>query len=578
MGAKTILVLLALIGGLLLVLRFTDRTVPVAVSQETSLLDGRSLQEALRIRWEFHARQPIELTRGADGMLALAEPIRDRVSQGYLRQICDAWDSAKLQRTPLADDAVGRQKAGLAPALLKFTVWWGEGEPLEIEIGDPTPLGNGRFVRRSGALWEGGEGLVTSLEVGLEDLRDRSVFRTEPANCRSLTVTQALAGEARETVTLARQGVDWRLTAPFEGRADGDAAVAYVTAVLALRVGDFVHGMVRLPEREPEIVVTAVGGFGEESVRLWLQDGSIFGLLPGRDIVFVSDNRQYNQVFINAAERLRARLLLPMRSVAQELGEAAIDFGGAGDRTRLLRDGIAEDWRLVEPVAHATHPTPINELMQALNNLHARRFADGMTAETAACGLGPGRLMITVRALEKRELTTLWIGNEVQVGDERLAYACRADEPGQVVMVPGPAVDVLRRAWPSYCALQVIDVRAPVERLELQGRSGPIRAFVLGKLGWTKEGSDQPLEELAGLVEDQLRDLRAQRAVDLRDKSFGDPDWVLSLRRANGDSFAAIRLWDRGAQAPLVAQPSGEAAVGYELSGFLAKNLRELWQ
>jgi hypothetical protein len=579
MGGKTILVLLLVVGGLFLVLRFTDRTVPVEVAQEASLLDGKSLGDAVRIRWEFDNRQPIELDRGPDGELMLAEPIRDRVAQGYLRQIVTAWDSARLRRTPLLDRDEDRAKAGLAPPVLKFTVWWADQpEPLRIEIGAESPLGNGRFVRRSGAIWEGGEGVLTSLQVGLEDLRDRAVFRAEAAVTKALRVTQRLETGKRETLRVERAGADWRVRDPIDARADGDAALAFVTAVLALRVDDFVLGMVRLPEREPELEVEVDSARGREAVRLWLDAGNVFGQLPDRDVVFVSDNRQYTQVFVNAVERLRARLLLPMRSVAQELGEVVLDRGGVGSRTRLERSSVAGDWRLAEPVGFATHPTPVNELLQALNNLHARQFVDDRPASDPALGLGADKLLLIVKKLDQQQVATIWLGNEVQVGEERLVYACRADEPTGVVLVPAMAVDVLRRAWTSYCALQVADVRTTVERLELQSRTGQRTAFVLGKAGWTKEGSDAVLDELGGLVDDQLRDLRGERAVDLGASDFGTPDWTLSLQRANGDTFVALEFWDRSKDAPLVVKPRNDVAIGFELSGFLAKNLRELWR
>lgn len=580
MGGKAILVLAGAVCALAAVLYFTDRNPPAKASNEVAALDGRRLGDCARIRWQFEGRPGIEVVRRDDGMFWLAEPIVDLASPGYLQQIVGAWDSAQLRRTPLLDDDEGRRKAGLLPPALTFTVDWPDGHVLTLDIGEPSPLGNGRFVRRDGVIWEGSEGLLTSLEVGLEDLRDRSVFRNGPQTCRELLVTQQSPSGKSETLQLVRKGgTDWRLAGTLSGRADADAALSYVTAVLSLRVGDFVHGLHRPPEGPPEIVIEARGGMGDERLELWLDQGSIWGTLPGRGIGFSSDNRTYSQVFVNAAERLRARILVPMRVVAEELGEVVIDAGGGqGDRVRLQRDGNAADWRLHEPIEFATHPTPVNELVQAINNLHAIEFVDGKDANEPSFGLGQGRLSMTVRALQQRETTTLWFGNTVRRGEDDFVYACRADEPGTVVLVPATPVELLRRAFTEYCNREVVRGLPVVERLELQSQAGQLLVYLHNGKEWVKEGDPQPRGEVGSFVNDVLRDLRGERAIDLRDGAFGDPDWLLLLRRNNGDTFAELRLWDRSKQGGMVVQPKGQSAIGFDLSEFIAKSLRELMQ
>ncbi len=579
MGGKATLVLLILVGALVAVLYFTDSKPPARESNETSALDGRSLTDALAVRWQFEARPAVELTRGGDGLFKISEPIVDLASPGYLRQILAAWDSAQLRRTPLLDDEEGRRKTGLLPPALTFRATWADGVTVDLEIGAPSPLGNGRFVRRDGVIWEGGEGLLTSLEVGLDDLRDRSVFRNEPQTCGELVVTQRLPSGKNETLQLVRQGLQWRLEQPVAGRADSDVALSFVEAVLSLRVGDFIHGMIRLPKRDPDLVIVTRGGLGDEQVQLWLEQGQLFGMLPNRDgIAFTSDNRQYTQIFVNAVERIRARILVPLRNVAEDLAEVVVDAnGGQGDRLRLLRSSSADEWRLAEPVEFATHPTPVNELVQAINNLHAREFVAGKGSDDPAFGLGQGRLAVDVRGF-KGERATLWIGNEVNRGEDSFVYACRADEPGTVVLVPAPPVEQLRRSFTAYCNRDVVRISTQIERLELQSRAGQVLVFKHDGKNWVKEGDPEPRNELGGFVNDVLRDLRAERAVDLRDGRFGDPDWLLSLQRGSGDVFAELRLWDRSKAAPLVAQPKGQTAVGFELSDFVAKSLRELWQ
>jgi hypothetical protein len=580
MGARTTLILVLLAALLAALLLSTDEKPPARESAEITALDGRSLSDSTRIRWQLEGRQAIELVRQPDGGFRITEPIEDLVAQAYLKQIFTTWDSAQVRATPLVDDEAGRQRAGLTPPALTFTVEFSDGVKLPIEVGGHGPLGTSRFLRRDGRIWEGSEALYETMRVGTDDLRERSVFRNEEATCSELRVDQLLSTGKRETLHLVRDAGAWRLKAPRSARADPEAASQFLTSVLSLRVDDFPPGMVRYPDREPEIVVMARGTYGDELVRLWQEQGAVFGALPARGVAFSSGNRQYCQVFENAANLLRARILLPMRVVAEELAEVVCDPGqGRGDRLRLQRSSDAADYMLVEPVEYATQATPCQELVQALNNLHAMEFVEGARADDPALGLGTGRLQVSARGFQARRTTTLWFGAAVEKGGQRFVHCCREDEPDNVVLVPEAPVEFLRRPWTAYCNTDVLRVVTPVERVELRRRTGGADRVLRRVDGrWVLDGTDERKDESGGFVNDVLRDLRGERAVDLRGDAFGEPDWTVGLQRANGDSFAVLQVWDRSADAPLVVRQDGGKAVGFEVPGWIAKSLRDLWR
>jgi hypothetical protein len=160
------------------------------------------------------------------------------------------------------------------------------------------------------------------------------------AQASELKVDQVLASGKRELLHLLRDDKGWLLKSPVEGRADPVAAQRFVTSVLGLRISDFGIGMPRLPERDPELVVNVRGAYGEESVRLWQELGHLYGVLPARDVVIACESQVYQQIFTNAADNLRARILLPMgESTFEELLELVVDPGqGRGERVRLTRE------------------------------------------------------------------------------------------------------------------------------------------------------------------------------------------------------------------------------------------------
>lgn len=584
MGLRTTLLLLLLVGGLVTLLLYTDQAVPQKTTAEISALDGRQLGDCKRMRWQFPNNAPIEVSKDAAGRFRITEPIEDLAAVAYLRQIVNAWNSAQLVATDFLDDPKGRLETGLLTPELVMSIEWPDGKKLQLDVGTPGPVGSDRFVRRDGRIYRGGEGLYESMRVGLDDLRERGVFSTQEPQCTELQVEQIQVTGKRETLHLQRQGStgEWRLLAPLQSRADQQKSIQFVTAVLSLRADHFPPGVVRYPDRPPEITVVVRGALGEESTKLWEAEGSVFGEMPGRGVAFTTENRSYATIFENAAQDLRATILLPFADTANELAEVLLDPGqGRGDRTRLLRSSVAEDWRLLEPVEFKVGATPMNELVQAVNNLRVVEYVPGMAASDAATGLGVGRLQLSVRAIDKKDVVTLWLGADVQKNDVPLTYACRADEPGSVVLVPGPAVAQLRRAWPTYCSLDVLRLGVPIERLELR-RGQATRAFRLQGVHWEVEGTPGNRDEVGGFANDTLRDLRGKAAVDLRGTAYGEPDWILDLCRENGDVLMALRIWDRSKEAPLVVQPCAPqqqpGPVGFEVAPQVAKALREFWQ
>jgi len=592
MGMKAILMLLLLAGGLGAILYFTERETPTEKVAETAVLDGRSLGDATRIRWNFHEREPVEIGRAADGRFQIKEPLVDIASMGYMTQIVTAWDSAQMRAVPFEDDEAGREKAGLAPPKMKLIVEWADDHRIEIEVGDQGPLGDSRFLRRDGKIWEGGQALIESMRVGLDDLRQKQVFRNRFMHTSQLRVEQANPLGGTETIELKRgNGGEWKLLSPIAGRASPQMAQEWVTAITALRVDYFQPGVVRPPDRDPEIKIFVQGSYGEERVDLWFEQGQVWGLLPERGHLFISDNRQYGQIFVNDANRLRARILVPMgESAFENLVEMIIDPGqGRGDRIRLRRENQNTPWQMLEPVEYLARATPVNEAAHALQRLVARKFVTDEDVKRPRTddpkyGMVGARWSLTTRQVNKRDMHTLWFGADADVGgDEPLIYCARSDEPDNVALVPKAALETLQRAWTEYCDKSIMKQAAVVERLDLVHRDGRTRTFQVQQDGsWKLLGSEGDRSEVGDFVEDTLRDFVGRKVVDMRTGFDAEPDWTLMLMRGNGDELGRSRIWDRGADKRLVARGrtrpgQQEQPVGVELGKRDTEELRKLW-
>ena len=602
MNGKILVLLLALVAGLVAVLYFTDEKPPVSKVAQANVLDGRTLMDCKWLRWSLKNRPPVEVTRRPDGLFDITEPLVDLASSARMKQLIDAWDPARMQAANVGDDAQSLQAAGLEVPEAKLTAQWPDGTTIEVDVGGPGPLGDRetRYVRRAGKVFVAHAVLLESLRMGLDDLRERVVFRSAFTQANELLIDQRLASGQRETLHLRRAG-DWQLVAPVAGRADPEQSQVLVSQVLGLRIDDFVTGKFELPSEEPTLVVTVRSDVGEESVRLWERGGQLLGYQTQRKLAFVLSDNQYSNVFTGAVDRLRARVLIPVAgSMFESLAEFVVDPGqGRGERLRLLRDSMASGWRMIEPIEVPAGDTPVAESAHALQQLLAMRFVDEPTtfasrAEDPRFGLRPqDRLVVTVKSHGQQKPITLWLGAEAEFAGLAARYACRADEPNTVVLVPRDSAQPLARPFANYCALRIVQLTAAVERLDLERPDGSSRRFenVDGSWRLTAGGPAAERPEVGELANDELRDLVGTRAVDVRGEAFRTPAFVVKLMRRSGDEFGRLVVHDRGPDARgepqslllqflSPGQPAGPIAfeIGSASKHSLSQRLRELWQ
>ncbi len=584
MRLKTTLTLLALVGALLLVLRLTREQPLEQGNVSVSLLMGRRLGSAVRIQWQQADMGPIELRRAPGGPFRLSHPIDDLASTASLVNIANTYDSAMIGETPLPDTPANRQLAGLEPPKLVVDVDFEDGSKEHLEFGAEGPLGTDVFVRRGGTIYRGGLALFTSLQLGIDDLRERIVFRTTAPLAQQVVVDQKLASGPRERLRLVRQGDGWSLVEPYEARADAGAAESFVRNILALRIDTFPDSVLRLPDGPADIAVTIVGGPREEKLNLWLDaGGNLFGQIEDRRIYFKCTNDQYSQVFVGGADQLRSRVLLPLGDFYHEIVTVMVETGGDAPRTVVHRETADHPWSLREPVIAEVEATAVNELLTAVNNLQALSFLPPKS-DPARYGIRTDGLSISVQGQADPRPAVVRLGNDgVEAGVE-VTYAARADAMNEIVTVPRGAIGVLRRPWANLVARRIFAITSAVTRLDLQrgaNGAGGARHLVNEGGAWSdRAGAAVDDAELADCV-DRLRDLKAKGVRIARLEPPGPADWSLVMARSTDPpsdiGFGALDVWDHPDQPLLVRRRDGMQDLLFELSPTDSRNLRQLW-
>jgi hypothetical protein len=583
MGWRTSLSLVAVAGALLLVLLFTREKADDHGAVSVPLLGGQRLGAATRIQWQFAEMAPVELQRTPGGPFRLTLPVDDLASVAQLTSIAGTYDSATLGETPLPDTEDNRAKTGLVTPQCVLEIVFEGGSKQRLEIGAEGPLGTDVFVRRDGRIYRGGLGLLTALRVNVDDLRERVVFRTPVQLLGQLTVERRPTGKPRETLRLQRAGDGWQLLEPVQARADGGAAESFVRNVLGLRIDVFVDGPLALPEGPPDITVAIAGGLADERLELWRDtQENMVGRIEGRKIYFKSLNDQYYKIFVDAAEALRARVLVPHARMFEECVSLVVDPGGGAPRTVIRREAPDRAWELSEPITSRAEATPVNELISAIGDLAAVTFLPAGT-DSKAHGIRSDGPAVSMQCVTDAVPVVVRLGDEGRIGELDVVYAARADGMTEVVAVPRKAVETIRRPWTVYVSPQLFHVEETVSRVRLAHRDGRKRELVRDDNGgWSDAQGAAVHGEQVGDTVERLRDLTAARVVLARTLGLGLPDWTLVMaRRGDPDDpngFGALEVWDRDGKLLVVHSRTGINDVAAELTPTDSRNLRDLWR
>lgn len=582
MGLRTTASLAGAVLALGAVLWLTNEKPTQQGDVAVALLGNHRLASATRMFWQFRDEDAVEIRREPGGPFRLTYPIMDLVAAEHLVNVAATFESAMLAEAPLQDTPENREKTGLDRPRVVVDLEFEDGQKDHFEIGADGPLGNDLFVRRNGQIYRGGLALHTALHKGLDDLRERQVFRTPPSAVAEVVVDRKTKAGEREVMRLARSGDGWRLVEPIEARAAASSANAFVGNVLAMRIDMFVSGPLILPDGPPDLVLTLRGGAKEEQLKLWLDtQDNLLGRLDDRKISFRMLNLQYHRIFSETADELRSRILVPMADIYHEITTMMVDPGSEGRRLLLRRDSVDAPWLLAEPVQGAADPQATNELITAINNLRALSFLPADT-QAESCGLGVGALVLSVQGTSDPSPHRLRLGSNGQRDGMDITHAAVQDSPGEVVAVPRGAVDVIRRSWTAYVPRRLFAVTEAVTRVDLAGRGDRKRQLLVGEGGKWTDPSGAPVDDgVVADVVDLLRDLQARSVHGQPPKELGEPDWTLVMSRnydpPDATGFGVLEVWERAGLPLLVRSRTGHAEVAFELSPLDSKNLEKLW-
>lgn len=304
--------------------------------------------------------------------------------------------SLQLQRV-VDDKASDFKQYGLDPARLSVTFKSG-GKEQTLLLGDKTPTGADMYARLPGAprVFLVSSFLEATFNKTSFDLRDKTILKIDREKVDRVEIQ---AGD--KSMTFAKQGADWRITSPFEARADFGAVESIVgrlntvpmKSIAAAEAND-AKALAEYGLDKPAATIRVVSGSSQAGLAIGKSaaDGTVYARDLSRPMVFTVESGLADDMK-KPADDFRVKDLFDARA----FNATRVEVVRQGQTLAFEKDKDA--WKQVTPAAKAADTAKVEGLLTALANTRAT----GFEAKIAATGLDSPELVATIKFEEGKK-------------------------------------------------------------------------------------------------------------------------------------------------------------------------------
>lgn len=333
----------------------------------------------------------------------LTQPSGVTADEAEVSGLTSNLSSLEVQRV-IDEQASDFKQYGLDPAHIEVAFKAG-GKEHTLLLGAKTPTGSDMYARvpDKPRVFLVSSYLEATFNKSAFDLRDKTILKIDRDKVGHVEVE---AGD--RTVTLDKQGADWRVTSPFDARADFSAVEGILgrlnsTPMKSIAPAD-ANDAKALKEYgldKPSATIRVTSGSA--------QAGLAIGKSAGEGVVYARDLSRPLVFTIDS-------------SLADELKKPADDFrlkdlfdARAFNTTRVevTRQGVTlafekdkENWKQVTPSAKAADTAKVDALLTALTNARAT----GFEPKIGATGLDTPELTATIKFDEGKQTEKVTFG------------------------------------------------------------------------------------------------------------------------------------------------------------------------
>lgn len=376
-GLRSFIVLLVVAAGLGLYLYYDSKHEPGSDKKQEKVFAGVQSDKIERVSVKSVSGDQTTIEKQGNAWRVI-QPAAMPADEAEISGITSNLASVEVQRV-VDDKATDFKQYGLDPARIEVGFKFA-GKDRKLLIGQKTPTGADLYARvpDQPRVFLVPSYLETTFNKSSFDLRDKTILKIDREKVDHMEIETP-----ERTLKLAKQGADWRLTAPVDARADFGAVEGIVGRLNTTPMKSIVRGATGetgetgdLKEYgldTPSATVRVTSGSAQAGLAIGKSagDGVVYAKDLSRPLVFTVEQALLDELK-KPADDFRIKDLFDARA----FNTTRVEIVRNGQTIVLEKDKGKDTWKQTAPAQKAVDAAKIEPLLTALTNTRASSFVE----------------------------------------------------------------------------------------------------------------------------------------------------------------------------------------------------------
>jgi len=374
-GVRSFLVLLVVAAALGGYLYYDSKREPGDGKKQEKVFPGLASDKIERVVVKSEAGEQTTIEKQGAAW-QLTQPAAVPADEAELSGITSNLASLEVQRV-VDEQPADLKEYGLNPPRVEVTFKFA-GKDQTLLIGQKTPTGADIYAKvpDKPRVFLVSSFLDSTFNKSTFDLRDKTILKIDREKVERMEIETP-----DRTVKVAKQGAEWRMSAPADARADFGAVEGIIgrlnTTPMKSITSPDAADLKEYGLDKPAATVRVTSGSAQAGLALGKSagDGVVYAKDLSRPMVFTIESALLDELK-KPADDFRVKDLFDARS----FNTTRIEITRNGQTAAFEKEKGKDDWKQTAPAAKAADKAKVEALLTALGSARATSFADGKTA------------------------------------------------------------------------------------------------------------------------------------------------------------------------------------------------------
>ncbi len=428
-GLRSTILLVAVLAGLGAYIYFVTWKLPEGGATDAKKLEkvfaGYEADKVEEIKVMSAAGDATTL-RKEGGVWKLTQPITAAASESEVSGITSALGQMEVGRV-VDENPTNLNDYGLSNPRIQIDFKAaGDKDYKKLLVGDKSPTGSDIFAKRNDdkQVFLIPSFQETSVNRTTFDLREKSVLKFDREKVDGIDVTSS-----GKTLTVAKEGGDWKITKPVQTKADFGSVEGLVGRLQSVQMKSIVADnppaadLKKYGLDKPEATVNLSAGSTRATLLIGgkAEDNTIYARDASRPAVVTVESALLDDLKKSADDYRRKDVFEFRPFNANRIEMTRNDQTVVLERVKGQGENAPDTWRRVTPSAKDVERDKSDSLLSKLSNIRAASFVES----TAKTGLDKPALTVSVKFDDGKKEEKVTFG---QAGSD--VYVSRPGEPG----------------------------------------------------------------------------------------------------------------------------------------------------